>query len=130
MSRVLVKLERISQEYPAILTPPEKVRESKGFSLESLEAWGLTKSDLIRLERMGRAVRGYTPNIFPPNEKDGEAAWLNVEVTYKDHYVDARGYDRHTKRTEVERRPRFWYRGKGMRVRWVLIAEVANASVL
>lgn len=107
---------------PEIVTTKDNVRNHPGNTEEQLEALGLTPRHLLRLSRMGLALKGYTQNIYPPKE-DEKDAWAEVPVVYTDDFVDDRGYERTQKRVEVEKRPRYWYRGKGMRTRWILFQE-------
>lgn len=50
---------------PAIVTPKSRLQEATGFTEAYLLSLGLTKGDLLRLERAGMLIRGYT------QDKDG-----------------------------------------------------------
>lgn len=121
-NQTLVKYREAIAKDPTIVVSKENVRTHQGCTPEQLEALGLGKKELLRLSRLGLALKAHTTNIFPPKE-DEENAWAEVPVVYYDEFVDSRGYERRTKRIEIERRPRYWYRGKGMRTRWILLAE-------
>lgn len=117
---------------PQIVVPKSEVKTAKGLTEPMLAAFGLTRKDLKRLERKGLAIRAYTQNIFPPREDekapDGKSAWAIVPVVYTDHFQTSQGYDRKVKRLEDESRPRYWYRGKGHQVKWIIFAEALNAA--
>lgn len=116
---------------PQILVPKAEVRKARGVTERALADLGVSRKDLKRLERMGLAIRAYTQNMFPPKEDetapDGKSAWAEVPILYTDEYQDSRGYTRKQQRIEMERRPRYWYRGKGHELRWVIFAEALNA---
>jgi hypothetical protein len=107
---------------PEIVTTRDNLKDHKGNSMDELEALGLTKQHLLRLQRMGLALKALTPNVFAP-KSDEPNCWVQVPVEYKDKYQKPNGYVRAEKRVEMELRPRYWYRGKGSRVRWILFAE-------
>jgi hypothetical protein len=56
-----VRLARAIHNDNSILSNPTKLTEAIGYSLEYLESLGLEKRDLIRLERIGKAIRGRLP---------------------------------------------------------------------
>lgn len=46
---------------PGLVTPRNKVDEAQGYNYKQLEALGLSKGAIKKLERAGLALRGYMP---------------------------------------------------------------------
>lgn len=46
---------------PTIVTPRSRLSEVEGHTEDHMLYLGLTKGDLLRMERAGLAIRGYTP---------------------------------------------------------------------
>lgn len=57
------RLEKALKINPGLATFRDDLANAKGYPLPFLEALGLTKMDLKKLERAGFALRGYTQNI-------------------------------------------------------------------
>lgn len=55
------RLETALKVNPNLVTHVSEVEKAEGFSLEQLEGLGLTKPDMLRLERAGLALRAYLP---------------------------------------------------------------------
>lgn len=88
------RLEMALKARPGLATFRDEVGKAKGFPMGYLEALGLTKQDMKRLERSGYALRGYTKNVWTP----GETLPNGKEATF----------------TEV---------GRGHSVRWIILTD-------
>lgn len=112
----------LSQNLSMVVSRAE-AQNHPGFTAEEYAELGLDKAQLKKLVHLGFALRGYTSNCrFPDPEKEPEA-YETVKVTKKETYIDERGYER-TRKTQVEeKRPKFVYRGKGHRARYILVVS-------
>lgn len=73
--RLIEKLAELEKTLPNLVVPKNLVGAHAGFTTEYLEAAGLSKQDLKRLERAGVAVRGRTNNFGKPNAQC-ELRWV------------------------------------------------------
>jgi hypothetical protein len=124
---LLRRYEEAIRNNPKIASFKSELKTHQGTSLEDIEKLGLNKKDLLRLSRLGLAVKAYTRNFFDP-PADNEAAWYEADITYKDAFIDSRGYVKYEKRVEKEKRPKYRHTGSGMRARWILIVPNFGAG--
>lgn len=80
---------------PKIVVHESDANLHPGFTEEYMDAAGLNRSDLKRLERKGLALRGYSKNVWTAGE------------TVNGHLVENDAF----------------YVGKGHQVRWLLLAR-------
>lgn len=96
MKECLERLKLAEGQDPSIMTTLEAIHEHKGNDPEYLSSLGLEKNHLKRLQRLGRAFQAYTKNI-----------WLSGETLPSGHVCEIGSS----------------YRGKGMRLKWLLIKK-------
>jgi len=124
--RVLEKLKQIAKKHPEILVKREDLEKANGFTLATLEAMGFEKRDLIKLEHLGVALRGYSQNVWKPGEimpngKVTPGEYVTKEVETKVPYKDARGYTRTMVAVEDTKVPNMVYKGRGHIPLWVIV---------
>lgn len=124
--RVLEKLKQIAEKHPEILVPRDKLSEANGFTLPQLESMGFEKRDLVKLEHLGVAMRGYSQNMWGPGDtlptgKVAKGEYVTVEIDKTTPYRDSRGYERKMKYTEEIKLPKTFYRGNGHTPLWVIV---------
>lgn len=124
--RVLEKLKQIAEKHPEILVPRDKLEQANGFTLAALENMGFEKRDLIKLEHMRVALRGYSQNVWKPgdimpNGKVAPGEYSTVEIEKKVPYKDARGYIRHMSAIEDVKVPNMTHRGRGHTPLWIIV---------
>lgn len=86
----------------------ESVDSSAGHTREYLEHLGLDKGTLVRLERAGRAIRAYTRNYWESGMQHPQTG----EVIPMGRMQNGVEY-------------KIQYRGKGSRVRWIILKDTA-----
>ena len=107
MKQIVKDLRQLQEINPNLCVPREKIGETLGFNPEELfDMYGITKSDLIRLERLGLAIKARYEVRHPKTE-----LWDKLdEVAIK------------LKKPPVSRK------NGTHRVRWILIQENTNEA--
>lgn len=95
------RLDQAINNDNTILVTREDLGTVQGFPLEHFLYLGLRKSDLKKLESQGKAIRGYTKNVWLPGEKLPNGR---------------------------EVRPNLKYHGKGSKLKWILIKKEENEN--
>lgn len=85
MKKLYNRVKHAVQQDSSIVVERSKVSEYTGATTKYLQTLGLTKSDLLRLERAGLAIRGYLPKnirqeLDGTSKHDGyERRWLLIK---------------------------------------------------